>query len=665
MLLRTTAAAEGRRKHGGMGHTAMTDRDVQGASHPSRRLIYLSTVAWCVLAIGLPLIALTLNAVKLAGFPLGFLTTAVLILVLLAVLALVFARRAGGESQHEGLSPSLRLAGEAIGSAGVIGSVGAVAALGYDGLAFPLGVAAGFALLTILIAPRFSLYPSRTIAGFFVARYGGVWPRRLALAITGIAFVGLLAADLRGGALAIQGVFAIDYPTGVALTTVALALVWLLRSFIDMPASRGVVFALVLVMVFIPVFALPIYQGRLPLPLFIYGYGLEDLAALEQKMIVNKLADVRSLKPMAAPFLQLSMTNFIGLVIAIGFGIAALPYILGRHISQAHVTPGAAPKRAAFATGWVVWFLLAIAAFAVFQRLGVADQVSKGIEIAAVPTAFLDASGRGWVSLCGVNSYTASDIAAACAKVSGNRGFLRLQDVAFTSDGFAMAAPWISGLPALAYIPLWIAAAIASIVTGHAIISGFLDADAEGRHKGSGNAAALEARSVTLAVLLLFSALLVAMAGTYEIPALFSEGLAFVAAGLFPSLILGLFWRRMTGAGAVAAMTAGAAIAGIYILGVRYFPVTMVEWTGPLSDAAPSALRKFNDLKSTYASAATEDTRAIAWTALARHASGLANWWGLRPAAAVVLALPIGILVGVLVSMLSGRADRQRSGPAD
>lgn len=651
-LIGSRSHAKNQRRSGAKGPQHMSDTDVQGASRPTRRLIAVSLIVWAVLAFGLPLAALTLNAVKLAGFPFGFWVTAVFVLIALATLAMVFTARAGGDASGEGVGPSLRFAGEAIGSAGVIGSVGAIAALGYDGLAFPLGLAAGLTLLTLIVAPRFSLYPVRTAAGFFTARYGGLWSRRVALAIAGIGSVSLLAADLRGGALAVQGAFATDYATGVATTTVALALVWLLRSLFHVPSGRGVVFAALLVMVFIPVFAMPMMQGRLPLPLFVYGYGLEDLAALEQKLIVNKLADVRSLKPMTAPFLQLSMANFAGLVLALALGLSALPYLLGRHLSQAAVMPGAAPRRAALASVWVVWFLLALAAFAVFERIGVADMISKGIETAALPPALVDASGRGWVSICGVSSYASTEIAAACAKTSGHRGFLRLQDVAFTSDGFAVAAPWISGLPPLAFMPLWLAAALAALVTGHAIIAGFLAADAEGRHAGSVDAASLDLRSVVLAIVMLLMALVVAMIGGLEIPALFSEGLAVFAAGLFPALILGLFWRRMTAAGAVTAMLAGFAVTGAYIAGVRYFPVQMFDWTGALSDAAPGAVRKFADLKAAVAAAATDDARTAANLALWRHSGSIANWWGLKPAAIVLIGVPVGLMAGALVSAL-------------
>ena len=642
----------------------MSGSDVESASRPSRRLLGLSLMTWALLALGLPLTALTLNAVKIAGFPLGFWTTAVFVLLALAALALFFAIRAGGEARAEGLSPSLRLAGEAIGSAGVVGAVGAIAALGYDGLAFPLGMAAGLALLAIAIAPRFSLYPVSTITGFFMARYGGRWPRRLALVVAAIGSVALLAADLRGGALAVQGAFLTDYPTGVAVTAVLLALVWLMSALLNVSSGRGVIFAALLVLVFIPVFAYPVVQGRWPLPLFVYGYGLEDLAALEQNLIINKLADVRSLRPMTAPFLQLSMTNFLGVVVALALGLAALPYLLGRHISRATAAPGAAPRRAALATVWVVWFLLALAAFAVFARISVAQELSKGIETAAVPATLLEASGRGWVSLCGITSDDGSEVAAACAKASGNRGFLRLQDVAFTSDGFALAAPSISGLPAFAIWPFWLAAAIAAIVTGNAIISALLAADGEGRRRGSVDASALDARSVVLATALLLAALAVAMLGTMEIPWLFSEGLAIIAAGLFPAVALGLFWRRMSASGAVAAMVAGLAVTGAYIVGARYFPVLMFEWTGFLSDAAPGAVRKFAQLQADYAAAATEEARSAAWWALWRHADGIANWWGLKPAAAVLLGLPAGILAGVVFALVRPQRDAESTSPA-
>ena len=182
----------------------MSAGGVTGASRPSRRLTLVSLLAWAAIALAIPLLALTLNAIQVAGFPLGFWFTAQGALIALAALAWLFARRAGGDPGREGALAPAVFAGESIGSAGFVGYAGLIALLGFDALSYPLGVAAGLALMAILIAPRFALYPVATSAGFFTARFGGLWPRRLMLAVLLIATLMLLAADMRGAGLAIQ-----------------------------------------------------------------------------------------------------------------------------------------------------------------------------------------------------------------------------------------------------------------------------------------------------------------------------------------------------------------------------------------------------------------------------------------------------------------------------
>ena len=121
----------------------MTSEDVAGASRPTRRLTIVSVIIWALLAFALPLAALTLNALQVAGFPLGFWFAAQGAFMGLIALVWVFRWRAGGEGQREGIVAPLVFAGEVISSAGFIGFAGMVAALGYDGLAYPLGTAAG------------------------------------------------------------------------------------------------------------------------------------------------------------------------------------------------------------------------------------------------------------------------------------------------------------------------------------------------------------------------------------------------------------------------------------------------------------------------------------------------------------------------------------------
>lgn len=639
--------------------------DVEGASRPSRRLLIAALVAWLILTFVLPLGALTFNAISLAGFPLGFWITAQGALAALALLAFGFAWRAGGITSGEGAAPPLNFASEALGAVGLIGFVGAVAALGYDGLAFPLALTAGLALMAMFISPRFVLYPVRSLGGFFTLRYGGVWPRRLALLIAGAASVLLLAADLRGAALVLQALLHNDYALSIAIATVAVAIIWIVKSFVTARSSTSLIYFALLASFAVFLFSLAVPHSNTPIPYLAYGTSINDLSALEQKLVADKLSDIKSLRPMSSPFLQLSMMNFAGLILALALGVAALPHLLGRYASRGAVLPGDAAQRGAIATGWVAVVLMGVAAFAVFARLGVGGVIAKGVETTVVPETIGTSRALGWVDVCSATVTSAPDIAAACAKAPGQRGFLRVQDLAFSHDGFVLSAPMLTELPWALVAPFWVALLIAALATGYAIVAGYLEASGETRQAPQTDGASLQPKTIMLAASLMLAASFVAAVSGLQISELASEGLALIAAGLFPALLLGLYWRGMTASGAVAAMLTGFAISALYIFGVRLFPVQMFEWTGHLSNAAPGAVRKFESLQVALVAAETDDARGLAASALRRHAATMANWWGLRPAAIVLIALPVAFLAGTVVAIIDGRRGAQAGMPSN
>lgn len=633
----------------------MTDSEVAGAARPSRRLTVLTLLAWGIIALVLPLTALTLNAVQIAGFPLGFWFAAQGALVGLAGLAWLFVFKAGGVHGRESVLGPLVFAGEAIASAGFVGYAGLIAALGYDALSYPLGVAAGLTLMTVLVAPRFVLYPVSSVAGFFTARFGGLWPRRLLLAVTGMASVLLLAADIRGAGLAVEALTGFPTAPALALVAVVLSGAWFALALGGGRRRFGVVFAVLLATFSVMLIVLALTQSRLPLPYWSYGFALQDVATLEISLISQKLADVRALKPIASPFLQMSMWNFAGLVLAVALGLAAFPQLLGRHLSQSHVAPGEAPRRTAMTLTLVAVFLCGLAPFAVFARVALADLVKTGIKLAELPASMTDASARGWLEICGQHSGDATELAAACAKAGGSKGVLRLQDLSFNNDAYLFTAARIAGLPDVLWLLVVIAALLAALIAGNAILSGFLAADAEARRSGPPEAQRLDLRSVALGILLLFGAVAFAALSPADIVSLASEGLALLAASVFPALILALYWRRFGAPGAIATLVTGFAAAAIYIFGIRFVPGAFFDVTGHLSTAPPSATAKLNALRGAVEAATDPAARAAAEAALYRHAVSVANWWGLRPAAAVLFALPAAVLMGVAVTLMTAR----------
>jgi cation/acetate symporter len=641
----------------------MRDGDAPEAARPTRRLTAVALVVWAVLAFALPLSALTLNIISVAGIPLGFWVAAEGSLIALALLAFAFATRAGASSAKEGWAPGMRFAGESVGSAGFVGIAGLVAALGFDGLALPLGIAAGLALATIIVVPRYVLYPAKTFGGVFTLRYGGAWPRRLALAIAVVGSILLLAADIKGAGLAIQGLTGSSIRFAVLVTAVLLALGWLAGSLAPSRRPHGGVYVFLVLAFVAGLLVLTTSQGRPPLPQFAYGSALQDTAALEQKLFLARLADAPSLHPLSAPFLQLSMMNFAGLVLGAALGLGALPHLLGRHLAFGTVAASDAPRRSARALTLVAFFLIGVTAFAVLARAGLASLLVSGVKTAALPEAIVKASGLGWVDVCGAQSFSAADLAAACAKLSGQKGLLRLQDITFLGDAYLFAASSILGVPALLWTGLLVGGLAAAWVSGHAILNGISAAVCDGRNASVGSGqAGLEPRAALVATLLLSASLGTAACSAMSIPALVSEGLALIASGLFPALVLGLYWPRMGATGAIAAMVAGFAVAAMYIAGVRIFPELMFDMTGQLSVAAPSAVRKFSELKAALAAAQDDVARDAARAKLTAfmHAQPIANWWGLKPGAVALLGVPAGVIAAVLATLLRGRADAGR-----
>lgn len=132
------------------------------------------------------------------------------------------------------------------------------------------------------------------------------------------------------------------------------------------------------------------------------------------------------------------------------------------------------------------------------------------------------------------------------------------------------------------------------------------------------------------------------------------------AAGLFPALVLGIWWKRATAAGAIAGMVAGLLLTIGYTGGSHFAPVTFFEATGRLSDAGAMAAKKVADLKS-IAEKASPETKVAAEAQLLGYVqgsafkAGAANWLGIHNTAAAVFGLPLGFFLIILVSLLTRR----------
>jgi cation/acetate symporter len=145
-----------------------------------------------------------------------------------------------------------------------------------------------------------------------------------------------------------------------------------------------------------------------------------------------------------------------------------------------------------------------------------------------------------------------------------------------------------------------------------------------------------------------------------DVPTLAQWSFSLAAAGLFPALVLGIWWKRANAWGATLGMLAGFSLCLAYLAGSHFFPVELHGLTGQYSTASDIALRRMESLDAAW-SGAEGEARAAARAALEDYARGgptspgVANLFGILPVASGAIGLLVGFLVIFVVSLITPR----------
>lgn len=528
--------------------------------------------------------------------------------------------------------------------------------LGYDGLAFVLGFVGGFVIAAIFIAPYVRQAEAYSIPDFLAKRYGGHGVRLLAVVI-------VLSSSFVFGMAQIYGAAAISaYLLGIDFRlAIYIALACILSSCL-FGGMRGVTWVqaaqyLVIVVAFlVPAIWMAFARTGIPVPQLAYAQAMEEIGALE------------AIQAISSDYLErfsqdgFDVANYVLLVFCLAIGTASLPHVLTRYLATP--SPTAARASATWSLVFVAVLLLTAPAYAAFARWAMLDLAASGL----TPDNVADKAGwlLRWgaadgspILVCGKPALDAAAVAASCA----GQGIVEIgfNDISLSPGMVVLAAPDMFGMPYVITVLVAagaIAAALASAqglllacanTLGHDLCFQTLDRYAPPSRR----------LAVTRAVLLLVvgcAALIAAMKPADMLSvALWSFSLA--AAGLFPALVLGIWWKGANAAGAVAGMLVSFAICLYYLLGTRYGAVAFYETWSALSSATPEEAANFSSLKTAWVEAGA-DAKAEAWTALDAYARTIANWWGVRDLSAAAFALPFGFLVTFALSHFTARPGR-------
>ena len=542
--------------------------------------------------------------------------------------------------------------------ASFVGMAGTLFLLGYDGLAFVLGWTGGYVLVAVLIAPFLRKFGAYTVPDFFSERYGGAFARLLAVIVLISCSFTYVVAQIYATGLIASRFLDLDFQVAVYAGLVGILLCSMLGGMKAVTWTQVAQYIVLIVAYLLPVVILSAKKYGIPVPQLTYGQAIQDITNLEQSMISKGLADAKTLKPHIKPFTTYDPLNFFALILCLMVGTASLPHILMRYFT----TPSVREARSSVA--WSLFFIFLLyftaPAYAAFSKLEVYSLINKGTNLTDLPQWIYTYGKIGLIKLCGKDAVDAAAVAAACA---GKATQLRLQDLNINTDVIVLSTPEIAGMP---YVIAGLVAAgglAAALSTADGLLLAIANALSHDIYYKLIDPNAPTARRLVASRIML---LIVAVVAAYvastkpaDILSMVAWAFSLAAAGIFPALTLGVWWKRANTPGAVLGMILGFGTTLYYLVGTRYFAPSFYEMWSWLGTATPAAAQKYADLKAAWMAAAPGDAQAAAWKAFDTHAQGIASWWGVKNISAALFGLPVGFLTIIIVSLLTPAPSRR------
>jgi cation/acetate symporter len=304
---------------------------------------------------------------------------------------------------------------------------------------------------------------------------------------------------------------------------------------------------------------------------------------------------------------EVSRRNFLALVFCLMVGTAALPHILMRY----YTTPSV--KEARQSVFWSLFFIFLLyftaPALAVLAKFDIYTLL-VGTEFAKLPQ---------WVA-----SWTKVDPSLLSIVDTNKDGIVQLAEIVIGGDIVVLATPEIAGLP---YVVSGLVAAgglAAALSTADGLLLTIANALSHDFYYKMLDPNASTARRITISKLLLLAVAVAAAAVAAQKPAdilfLVSAAFSLAAAGFFPALVLGIFWKRANKWGATMGMIAGLGLTIYYMATTQPWLRGVFGVTSPIAECI---------------------------------------WWGIQPISAGLWGVPLGFLVILVVSLVTPKPDRE------
>ena len=545
-------------------------------------------------------------------------------------------------------------------AASFVGMAGSLFLLGYDGLVWILGWTAGFVVLAVLIVPYFRKSGAITVPDFLAARYQSTAVRLLSVIVVLTASFAYLVAQIYGCGIIMARFVGVSFEVGIWIGFISVLLCCVVGGMRAVTWTQTTQCVVMLVAYLAPLIMVSVYRYGLPVPFITYGQALEEIAVREGQLVKEGLAVLctkeacppGTLRPHVMQGQTYTLMNFFGIAITMMVGTTVMPHIITRYATTPSV------REARISVVWTLFFILllycAAPAYAAFAKLEVYSTVI-GRALSDLPAWIFSYGELELIQLCGKNAVDLQAVTAACKAIAGHPGVVRLQDFVINTDVIVMATPEFSGTPYFIAALLatgGLAAALStadgllialSIALSHDLYYKTIDPMAPPRRR------LFAARTIIVVVVGL--AAFVASTKPADILAMVGWTFSLAGSGLFPVLVLSIWWKRANKAGAIVGMLAGFLTCLSYLLVTRYFPGFGVKYLGMTSLVNAATGRDLVDVARVMASPNAMES----WAGFAHPMANRVGWFGLNNISAAILAVPVGLFAAIVVSALTSR----------
>ncbi len=450
-------------------------------------------------------------------------------------------------------------------AASFISMAGLISFMGYTGTIYLVGWTGGYVLLALLLAPYLRKYGKYTTSEFVGDRYYSDTARAVAAACTIFVSFTYIAGQMRGVGVVFSRFLETDINTGVIIGMVIVFIYAVLGGMKGITYTQVAQYCVLIVAYLIPAAAISWQLTGNPIPQLGFGStitsgenaGMFLLETLDE--LHRELGFPEYTAAWAAG--KKGMVDVLAITLSLMVGTAGLPHVLIRFYTV----------KSARAARWsALWALLFIAllyttapAVAAFARANMI-QTLQGVPYAEAPEWF-----KSWEStgLIGFEDKNGDGLILYGGDPATNELTVDRDIMVLANPEIAQLPAWVVGLVAAGGLAAALSTAaglllvIASAIShdlGKSILAKNMDAKAELR----------------LARIAAGFAVLVAAYFGINPPGFVAQVVAFAfglaASSFFPILVLGVFTKSTTRAGAIWGMSSGILFTACYIVWFRF-----------------------------------------------------------------------------------------------